>query len=71
MNEFFQSFFISVKINNDLALIRKIAQSHFPTITEKYKPHLSLAYGKVESKIKKIEIKFIVQFKNLRSRNYV
>ena len=53
LNEFFQSFFISVKINNDLASIRKVAQSHFPIITEEYKPHLSLAYGKIESKIKK------------------
>ena len=53
LDEFFQSFFISVKINDDLAYIRKIAKSYFSNITEEYNPHLSLAYGKIESKIKK------------------
>ena len=53
LDEFFQSFFISVKINNDLAYIRKIAKSFFPKMTGKYNPHLSLAYGNIESKIKK------------------
>ena len=52
-DEFFQSFFISVKINNDLAYIRKVAKSFFPEIAGKYNPHLSLAYGNIESKIKK------------------
>ena len=53
LDEFFQSFFISVKINDDLAYIRKIAKSYFSKMTEKYTPHLSLAYGNIESKIKK------------------
>ena len=53
LNEFFQSFFISVKINNDLAYIRKVAKSFFPKMAGKYNPHLSLAYGNIESKIKK------------------
>ena len=53
LDEFFQSFFISVKINNDLAYIRKVAKSFFPKMTEKYNPHLSLAYGNIKSKIKK------------------
>ena len=53
LDEFFQSFFISVKINNDLAYIRKVAKSFFPKMAGKYNPHLSLAYGNVESKIKK------------------
>ena len=67
LNEFFRSFFINVKINKDLASIRKIAQSHFPTITEKYKPHLSLAYGKVESTIKKkIKNKIHCPIKNFK-----
>ena len=52
LDEFFQSFFISVKINNDLAYIRKVAKSFFPKMTGKYNPHLSLAYGNIESKIK-------------------
>ena len=53
LDEFFQSFFISVKINDDLVYIRKIAKSYFSKITEEYNPHLSLAYGNIESKIKK------------------
>ena len=53
LDEFFQSFFISVKINNDLSYIRKVAKSFFPKMTGKYNPHLSLAYGNIESKIKK------------------
>ena len=53
LDEFFQSFFISVKINNDLAYIRKVAKSFFPKMAGKYNPHLSLAYGNIESKIKK------------------
>ena len=52
LDELFQSFFISVKINNDLAYIRKVAKSFFPKMTGKYNPHLSLAYGNIESKIK-------------------
>ena len=52
-DDFFQSFFIKVKINNDLAYIRKVAKSFFPKMTEKYDPHLSLAYGNIKSKIKK------------------
>ena len=52
-DEFFQSFFISVKVNDDLAYIRKISKSYFPKITKKYNPHLSLAYGNIETKIKK------------------
>ena len=52
-DEFFQSFFINVRINNHLTYIRKIAQLNFPNINEKYNPHLSLAYGNIESKIKK------------------
>tara|TARA_B100000575_G_C22965066_1_gene557379 strand:- start:84 stop:605 length:522 start_codon:yes stop_codon:yes gene_type:complete len=52
-NEFFQSFFISVKINDDLANIRKFAKSYFSKMDEEYNPHLSLAYGNIESKIKK------------------
>ena len=55
LDEFFQSFFISVKINDDLAYIRKkIAKSFFPKMNGKYNPHLSLAYGNIESKIKKV-----------------
>ena len=53
LDEFFQSFFISVKINDDLAYVQKIAKSFFPKMTETYNPHLSLAYGNTESKIKK------------------
>ena len=53
LDEFFQSFFISVKINDDLAFVQKIAKSFFPKMTETYNPHLSLAYGNTESKIKK------------------
>ena len=53
LDDFFQSFFIKVKINNDLAYIRKVAKSFFPKMTEKYDPHLSLAYGNIKSKIKK------------------
>ena len=53
LDEFFQSFFISVKINNDLSYIRNVAKSFFPKMTGKYNPHLSLAYGNIESKIKK------------------
>ena len=30
LDEFFQSFFISVKINDDLAYVREIAKSFFP-----------------------------------------
>tara|TARA_B100000900_G_scaffold16404_1_gene12948 strand:- start:505 stop:1026 length:522 start_codon:yes stop_codon:yes gene_type:complete len=50
--EFFQSFFINVRINNHLAYIRKIAQLNFPKISGEYNPHLSLAYGNIDSKIK-------------------
>ena len=53
LDEFFQSFFISVKINDDLVYIRKVAKSYFSKMTEEYNPHLSLAYGNIESKIKK------------------
>ena len=53
LDEFFQSFFISVKINNDLSYIRNVAKSFFPKMTGKYNPHLSLAYGNIKSKIKK------------------
>ena len=53
LDKFFQSFFIKVKMNNRLAYARKIAQSSFSTIKEKYNPHLSLAYGNIETKIKK------------------
>ena len=68
LNEFFQSFFISVKINDDLAYIRKIAKSFFPKMTEKYNPHLSLAYGNIESKIKKnLKSKIHCPFKNFKA----
>jgi 2'-5' RNA ligase len=53
LDEFFQSFFISMKMNSQLGNARKIAESNFPQIKEKYNPHLSLAYGEIESKIKK------------------
>jgi len=53
LDEFFQSFFISVKVDNHLTYIRKITKLSFPKINEKYNPHLSLAYGYIESKIKK------------------
>ena len=53
LDEFFQSFFISVKINDDLVYIRKVAKSYFSKMTKEYNPHLSLAYGNIESKIKK------------------
>ena len=52
-DEFFQSFFINVRINSHLAYIRKIALLNFPKINEEFNPHLSLAYGNIESKIKK------------------
>tara|TARA_A100000164_G_C21805495_1_gene722844 strand:+ start:310 stop:831 length:522 start_codon:yes stop_codon:yes gene_type:complete len=53
LDKFFQSFFIKVKMNNRLAYARKIAQSSFSMIKEEYNPHLSLAYGNIETKIKK------------------
>ncbi len=53
LDEFFQSFFISVKINDDLDNIRKIAKSYFSKMNERYNPHLSLAYGNIDPKIKK------------------
>ena len=67
LDEFFQSFFISVKINDDLAYVRKIAKSYFPKLTEKYSPHLSLAYGNIESKIKKnLKRKIYCPIKNFK-----
>ena len=53
LDEFFQSFFISVKINNYLTYARKTAQFSFSQINEQYNPHLSLAYGNIKSEIKK------------------
>ena len=68
LDEFFQSFFISVKINNDLAYIREVAKSFFPKMTGKYNPHLSLAYGNIESKIKKsLKSKIYCPIKNFKA----
>ena len=68
LDEFFQSFFISVKINNDLAYIRKIAKSFFPKMIGKYNPHLSLAYGNIESAIKKsLKSKIHCPIKNFKA----
>ena len=68
LDEFFQSFFISVKINDDLAYIRKIAKSYFPSIHEEYNPHLSLAYGNIEAKIKKsLKRKIYCPIKNFKA----
>ncbi len=53
LDEFFQSLFINIKINNDLTRARKTALFSFPHMNEKYNPHLSLAYGNVKSEIKK------------------
>ena len=68
LDEFFQSFFISVKINNDLSYIRKVAKSFFPKMTGKYNPHLSLAYGNIESNIKKgLKSKIHCPIKNFKA----
>lgn len=52
-NEFFQSFFIKVKLNNQLTYARKIASLNFPEINHNFNPHLSLAYGDINDKMKK------------------
>ena len=68
LDEFFQSFFISVKINDDLANIRKIAKSYFLKMNEEYNPHLSLAYGNIEAKIKKsLKRKIYCPIKNFKA----
>ena len=68
LDKFFQSFFISVKINDDLAYIRKIAKSFFPKMNEEYNPHMSLAYGNLESKIKKsLKSKIHCPIKNFKA----
>ena len=53
LDEFFQSFFISIKINNHLTYARKTAQFSFSQINKQYNPHLSLAYGIIKPEIKK------------------
>ena len=53
LDDFFQSFFISIKKNSDLNHAREIALLNFPEIKAKYHPHLSLAYGNIDLKIKK------------------
>ncbi len=53
LNDFFQSFFISIKKNSDLNHAREIALLNFPEIKAKYHPHLSLAYGNIDLKVKK------------------
>lgn len=53
-DEFFQSFFIKVKLNDQLTYARKIALLKFPEINHDYKPHLSLAYGNVNARMKEI-----------------
>ena len=52
-NEFFRSFFIKVELNNHLTYARKIALMNFPEINHDFKPHLSLAYGNMNDKMKK------------------
>ena len=52
-NEFFQSFFIRVELNNQLTYARKIALLNFPEISHDFNPHLSLAYGDMNDKMKK------------------
>ena len=44
---------ISIKKNSDLNHAREIALLNFPEIKAKYHPHLSLAYGNIDLKIKK------------------
>ena len=64
-NEFFQSFFIKVELNNQLNYARNIALTNFPEINHNYYPHLSLAYGNINDKMKenlKKEIKCSVKF---------
>ena len=51
-DEFFQSFFINVKLNDQLIYARKIALLNFPEISQNYNPHLSLAYGNMNDKMK-------------------
>ena len=51
-DEFFQSFFINVKLNDQLIYARKIALLNFPEISQNYNPHLSLAYGYMNDKMK-------------------
>ena len=51
-NDFFQSFFIKVVLNNQLTYARQIALSNFPEINHDYNPHLSLAYGNMNYEIK-------------------
>ncbi len=53
LNEFFQSFFIKVKIDSQLRILRKIAQKEFPNTEKYFNPHLSLAYGNRNIKFKK------------------
>ena len=68
LDEFFQSFFISVKINDDLDYLREITKLYFLEISEEYNPHLSLAYGNIESKIKRsLKSKIHCPIKNFKA----
>ena len=68
LDEFFQSFFISVKINDDLDHLREITKLYFLEISEEYNPHLSLAYGNIESKIKRsLKSKIHCPIKNFKA----
>ena len=68
LDKFFQSFFISIKKNDELNYIRNIAKSYFPKMAEEYYPHLSLAYGNIESKIKRsLKSKIHCPIKNFKA----
>lgn len=45
LDEFFRSFFLEVKITNELLSARSLATKEFSIIKKVFFPHMSLAYG--------------------------
>jgi len=52
-NEFFRSFFIKINFNSQFENARKLFCSEFSKKDEDFIPHLSLAYGLLDSTLKK------------------
>lgn len=62
-DNFFQSIFLNVKINNKLKHQRKIIDEYLYPKKQKYFPHISLYYGNLSMKKKKAIIRNLKIFK--------
>jgi len=68
LNEFFRSFFLTIELNNNFSYAREKSIECFSYIDQNFIPHLSLAYGMHDKKIKE-KMKFLA-IKKIKRINY-